>query len=187
MSSQTTKRLNSYPEEKIRLRVEAIESIPKTEIRVLDCFHGYGLLWTEVKKRTEKKIKVLGIEIDKEKHSPHKVIYGDNEKIIPAINLREYDLIDVDAFGDSFHLIETINKRISKGTVIIYTQISVSMGGIHKSIINKSLSWGMYKTCRSLFIKKYVEFFESALFSIGVRTVWQFNHGKKIYGYFIKS
>ena len=43
MSSQTTKTLNAFPEDKISLRLSAISGIDKKEISVLDCFHGYGL------------------------------------------------------------------------------------------------------------------------------------------------
>ena len=82
MSKATTKTLNSFPLDKINLRIEALNKINKDVVKVLDCFHGYGKIWHEIQKRTDKKIELFGIEIDKEKKSNFNVVYGDNKKII---------------------------------------------------------------------------------------------------------
>ena len=59
---------NSHKIEKILLRIEALSLLSKKEVRVLDCYAGRGVMWTEVAKRTDKNLKVLQIEKEKGKN-----------------------------------------------------------------------------------------------------------------------
>jgi len=187
MSSRTTKTLNSFPENKINIRLEAISKIKKDEIYVLDCFHGYGNLWGNVQKLTEKKIILLGLEIDQEKKSKFNVVYGDNKKIIPSIDVSKYDIIDVDAFGDAYSYIKKIYQLVSDGTIIIYTHITVNMGSMNNDVVKDVIGLNIYKKCKTIFRSRFVDIFEAALYGLGVREVVQMQKNNKIYGYFIKK
>lgn len=187
MSKATTKTLNSFPLDKINLRIEALNKINKDVVKVLDCFHGYGKIWHEIQKRTDKKIELFGIEIDKEKKSNFNVVYGDNKKIIPSIDISKYDIIDIDAFGDSYNLIKTIYDKLKENTIVVYTHISVNMGGMNKELIKDTLGYDIYKKCRTMFNSRFVDIFEAGLYKLGIREIVQMNKNNKIYGFFIKK
>lgn len=88
---------NSHFEEKVRLRMEAVERICKKSVRVLDMFAGKGLLWKEVQKRTDKKIVILSIE--KERGKNKRALTGDNVKFLSSLSPCDFDIIDIDAYG----------------------------------------------------------------------------------------
>lgn len=58
--AQTKKTDNSFERDKIDLR---INHLPTGEVRVLDCYTGYGLIWKGVKHLTGRDIKTLPIDI----------------------------------------------------------------------------------------------------------------------------
>ena len=71
---------NSYLEEKVQLRLDTVNLINKDEIFVLECYAGDGYIWSEVRLRTKKEIKVLRID----QKPDNKVVYlkGSNMKFI---------------------------------------------------------------------------------------------------------
>lgn len=187
MSSQTTKTLNAFPEDKITLRLSAISHIDKNEISVLDCFHGYGKLWGEIQKRTDKKINILGLEIDREKKSSFNVVYGDNKKLLPSIDLSKYDVIDIDSFGDAYSYIKSIYDRLDVGTIVFYTHITVNMGSMNNEVIKDVIGENIYKRCKTIFRSRFVDIFEGGLYKLGIRDIIQMQKNNKIYGFFIKK
>jgi len=99
--------------------------LEKNVINVLDCFHANGTLWSEISKRNfDTKIQVTGIEKDKTKtSSPYFVLYGDNERMLPKMDLSQYHIIDCDAYGDSTKAIQCIvkNPTLQNKVAIILT------------------------------------------------------------------
>lgn len=187
MSSQTTKTLNAFPEDKIRLRLEVLKLFENQDcISVLDCFHGYGKLWGEIQKRSSKEINLLGMEIDREKKSSFPVVYGDNKKLLPSLDLMKYDIIDIDSFGDSYYYIKSIIDKVKPGAVIIYMHITVNMGSMSRDVINDVIGDRIYKKCKTIFRSRFVDIFESGLYNLGVRQVVQMQKNNKIYGFFVK-
>ena len=52
---------NPYFDEKVKLRMDNLPA--KNHIKVLDCFHGEGLIWDVIKKsRPDIKFEVVGID-----------------------------------------------------------------------------------------------------------------------------
>lgn len=187
MNNQTTKTLNAFPEDKIKLRLSALEFVKnKQNLSVLDCFHGYGKLWGEIKKRSGMNINLLGIEIDREKKSSFPVVYGDNKKLIPSLDLSKYNIIDIDSFGDSYSHIKSIYNKIEPGTIVIYTHITVNMGSMSKDVIKDVIGEKIYSRCKTIFRSRFVDIFEAALYQLGIHEVIQMQKNNKIYGFFIK-
>ena len=174
---------NSHLKNKISLRIENLPD--KTSLKILDCFHGEGLIWKKITETVKtKKIVINKVDI-KEKGDSLKInIY----KILPTLTLSEYDIIDIDCYGSPFSALDMIfkNKTFSpKTTTIFYTNISVFLGGIKKELIFQSgISAKMYKKIPFLCLKYRIPFFDSFLYSAGYKekTVRIFEFGKKEYG-----
>lgn len=86
---------NSLIEGKVNLRLQSLPD--KKEINVLEAFGGEGVLWSIVQRKApDKKINVLSI--DKNKYGRVQ-LQGDNLKFLHSLNLSEFDIIDLDAWG----------------------------------------------------------------------------------------
>lgn len=167
---------NSHFLEKVKLRLLAIEKLDKQCIKVLDCYAGKGLLWKEVKKQTNKKIIVMSIE--KQKGKNLLAINADNEKLLPNLDLDQFDIIDLDAYGIPARQLEIIFKKKYNGAVIV-TAISSMMGAIPKLLIEKAgISYNNYRRCPTLFIDKMFAFLKNFLYFYDVQ---------KLYGYFLDN
>ncbi len=169
-----TKTDNSHLEGKIKIREMMINGLD--EILVLDTFAGKGLIWKEIQKRNpEKKIKVVGIEIEKGKNK--KALLGDNLKVIPSIDLSTYDFIDIDAYGSPYKQLKAIlyNGTYKTGVKIATTNIQTVLGkvpddlllhaGITKKMIKKAPTMcssfgdiGMQNFLNSLGVDKYISY-----------------------------
>jgi hypothetical protein len=175
---------NSRTETKIQMRKEHT----KNGYVILDCFHGDGVLWNAVSK--EKKIKIVGIE--KEKNKGACSIYGVCEKVIPSLDLSKYDIIDCDAWGSPYKAIKACfdNKTLKCGTIIYYTYIQKGIGSIEKELSKTiGVTEEMYKKCKSLFRSQGFTAFKEYIRLNGVEWVtnWHYQDGgaTKNYGYFV--
>ncbi|OHB75590.1 MAG: hypothetical protein A2Z25_14585 [Planctomycetes bacterium RBG_16_55_9] len=125
---------NLFFRDKVELRKKFLPE-SKT-IHVLDCFYGSGRLWNTIQSETEdKKILVTGID---KKRLPG-ILCGDNRKFLQVLNLSEYEVIDLDAYGNTFDQIEILLKRKYSG-VVFFTwckrgpgpyPVAVGMTGYH--------------------------------------------------------
>lgn len=180
MSSQKTN--NSFLVEKIALRINNLPE--KEKIKVLDLFHGNGCIWGNIKKLSEKKIDVSGIDI---KEYASFSLTGDNMKVIQSINLDNYDAIDVDAYGCPYEQIKIISQKIKSEKIIFYTFIQSMMGSIPFDMLNAlGFSNEMVKKTPVLFSKNGHDKFLDWLSLLGVKQVRFINPtGRKFYGTFI--
>jgi hypothetical protein len=113
---------NLFLDSKLKLRYDWIKK-SSGDLTVLDCYHGDGILWNEISSRSDRKITVIGIDIKSDK----KALIGDNIKFLKTLNLSEFDVIDLDAYGNPFHQIEVIKKRNYSG-IIFFTWCKVGQG-----------------------------------------------------------
>lgn len=180
---------SSHSEEKIELRVDAINKIQTSEINVLDAFHAEGELWKAVRERVTKTITITGIEVDKEKKSKEFVINGDNKKMLKVIDISVYDVIDLDAYTSPYEQIKAIhfNPTLKKGTVVIYTKI---MNGMlfSKKLIEEIIPKAMIKKSPMYFGKYRDDAFYSFLNKLGVEEIKGYkieDTMKKEYCYYI--
>lgn len=175
---------NSRLKEKVSMRL----SLAKDGFRILDCYHGNGVIWGKIK--AKRQIKVTGIEKERGKGSI--ALYGECEKIIPRLDLSVYDIIDCDAWGIPYKSIKALfkNNTLKKGTVVFYTFIQASLGrapdelyeyiGIKKAMIEK---------CPTLFMNTAFESFQEFLRRNKVTCIYdsfyQDGTSRKHYGYFV--
>lgn len=181
MNNQQTD--NSFLQNKIKLRLEVINKIEKNTINILECFAGNNILYSYIQNKTKKKLNILSIEkINKKGNN----IYGDNKKILPNLDLSFYDIIDADAYGNSFYLLDVILKNKSfKETWFIYTFISCMGKGLNKEILlSNNITEAMIKKCPMLFEKKKILFYRNFLYQKRVDFLYEKEYNNKRYGYF---
>ena len=171
---------NSNFEKKVLLRLDALQQIDKDEINVLDCFAGYGLLWQEVKRRSDKTIKIVSIE--KEKGKNPTALQGDNLKYLPTLDLSKFDIIDIDAYGVPTKQIEIITLRQWHGILII-TEIESMMGNMPKELLFSVGIEDLYKENKAVFCSYFPQFLDNYLFQKGIKEKYGYFLGRKLYFY----
>ena len=119
---------NSFRAEKIAVRLEALESVKSDSVRVLDCFSGNGLMWEDVARYTDKKVSTLRIEKEPGKCLRTHLI-GDNMKFLPSLNLNDFDVIDLDAYGVPFGQLQEVLRQDYSGAVVV-TCVQTFMGAL---------------------------------------------------------
>lgn len=151
---------NSYLEAKVTLRLNNLPD--KKEILVLDAYAGKGKIWKLVKKRSDKKIRVLSI--DKEPH-PNVDIVCDNLKVLAGIALDKFDVIDLDAYGVPFAQMQILFNHKYSGTVFV-TYIQSLYGNLPHGILKQAgFTKSMLDKCQTIFTKKPLEVLEQYLMS----------------------
>lgn len=172
---------NSHFEEKVRLRVEAVERICKTEVRVLDMFAGKGLLWKEVQKHTDKKIVTLSIE--KERGKNKRALTGDNAKFLPSLSPGDFDIIDIDAYGIPAKQIMWAAKG---GAIVIVTAILSIYGCIPFDLCKYyGIGKSIYKEIKTNVQKIVFDMIDGIFFDNGYTKKTGYNFGRKQYFYYI--
>jgi len=183
-TSHKTQTDNSKLNEKVALRLMALNEIVKEDIEVLEVFGGNGVCWRNVAKSTNKRIKTT--RIDKKEGLSGEYIRGDNLKILPSLNFEKYDIIDVDAYGIPFEHLDLLFQRKLKNKVIIVTSIRSVLGALPKKLYETNgIEWNMVKKCQSLFSKNYIDLMLGYLFKNNIKEIKIYNHSdKKLYFYF---
>lgn len=172
---------NSYVDTKINLR---IENLPKKDISVLDCFHGEGILWGRIKKELPQKVNITGID---RKNYNNNALIGENLKYLKKIDLSNYDVIDLDAYGTPVKQLEAILKNGTfKEVVVFYTFIQSLFGGLPHVMLEKlGYTKKMIKKIPSLFNKNGLDKYYYYLQKVGVKRIKNYNINNKNYGCFI--
>lgn len=160
---------NSHLEAKVLLRVNHLPE--KDPVRVLDCFHGSGIIWKNVILRCpNRKILVTGIE--EKRGLPGLYLVGDNRKYLSMMDLSQFDVIDLDAYVVPFDQIEILMIRPGQRTVFVtfiqsnYGQLPLGMLeclGYTKSMVIK---------CPTLFCRNGFEKMKAYLAKAGLSQLW---------------
>ena len=170
---------NTELKNKIKLRKLGIQGLDT--VKVLDLFAGENKIWRNIK--TDR---YYGIELEKGKG---KNLYANNLKVIPSLNLSEFNVIDCDSYGIPFEQIGSIykNKTLKKGTVIIYTCISNPLSSMNKQCLKMFNLEKMYRKNRVLINKLSISLFFEMLRKKGIKKVTEYEikgtYTKK-YGFF---
>lgn len=179
MKVHSTSTDNTGLTDKIKLREMCIEGLE--EVKVLDLFAGENKIWSNIK--TDR---YFGIEMEKGKG---KNLHANNLKVIPSLDLSQFNVIDCDAYGIPFNQIESLykNKTLKKGTKIIYTAISSSLSAINKSCLMEFNLYKMYQKNKVLINKLSMPLFFEMLRKKGITKVTEYeltrNYNKR-YGFF---
>jgi len=173
----------SLIEKKILLRLESLPD--KDEIKILEAFGGEGIIWNEVKKRTDKKIKILSID----KNDYKKVnLKGDNIKFLKSIDLDVFDIIDLDSWGSPSNQLDVLKVKKYKG-IIHCTFIQTMMGKVNNNILlSNGYTLNMINKCPTLFNKNGIyKLLNFISINFGVSLFRIVTNNNKNYFYFIVS
>jgi len=124
---------NSHLRTKIRIRQDAINLIGKDSINVLDAYAGEGIVWNRIRKEMPD-IKITTLGIEKRKYLNPAVIMGDNRKVMKGLDLNQFDLIDLDAFGCPWEQLAICAKTAIQVPVVA-THIIVTLGPVPKPLL----------------------------------------------------
>lgn len=173
---------NSHLSEKVWLRLETLEQIDKPEIKVLEAFAGDGFIWDTVRVQTNKTIKVLRIDEKPDKKGIY--LKGNNLKFLKNIDLSNFDIIDLDAYGSPFKQLEIVFERKYKGFVHC-TFIQSGMGRLDNNFL-KSLGYTpkMVEKIPTLFSKQGMNKMERYLHQCGISLINGFFIERKNYFWF---
>lgn len=167
-------------EAKINLRIMSLPD--KKEIHVLEAFGGEGILWAAVKRRCpEKNIHVLSI--DKNRYNRVQ-LQGDNIKYLAGLDLSQFDVIDLDAWGSPVKQLEIVFARGYSG-IVHCTFIQTMQGNLpHELLMANGYTKAMLKKIATLFVKDGVQKFLNYLAFKGVRKVQIVSQKRKNYLFF---
>ena len=178
MSRHQTKTDNSYLGIKVKLRMD---NLPAGDVRVLDCYHGEGRIWRTIKKRLpERSIEVLGIDT-RSIGGSH--LQGDNMKFLPSMDLRQFNVIDLDAYGVPYKQLQTIfSKRTQKNTTIFVTFSQSMFGKLpDRMLIGLGYNRAMINKCQSLFCKNGFKKLKQYLANNGIEQIRGYSNSRKNY------
>ena len=177
--AQTKKTDNSFERDKIDLR---IKHLPSGEVRVLDCYTGYGLIWKGVKHLTGRDIKTLPIDTRDDDIGFH--LHGNNQDFLATLDLSRFNVIDLDAYGVPYIQLKTLFERRYTGIVFV-TFIQSLYGGLPYGLLTDiGFTEKMIKKSPSLFFKRGWEYFRQWLALNGVENIIHRSFNRKHYLYF---
>ncbi|MAF43020.1 MAG: hypothetical protein CMI54_02450 [Parcubacteria group bacterium] len=159
---------NSFFQDKIEIRMKVLPD--KDHIKVLDCYSGKGLIWDEIKNKSNQKIDVMRIEMKRQGSGVY--LRGDNLKFIGALQLDVFDVIDLDAYGMPYEQLQLIFKKGYKGVIcmtfghVAYNQLPFDF------LKDLGYSKKMIRKCPTLFCFNGQEKFLDWLALKGVKNVF---------------
>jgi hypothetical protein len=129
-------------------------------------FSGNGQLWTEIEKRTGRKILILRIDRQRGKRGTY--LIGNNLKF--DLDYGAFDVVDVDAYGVPFRQLERIFRKSSKPKRIFITFIQSQWGTLPSGML-RALGYTpeMVKKVPTLFYRSGQEKFLRYLAMNGVQ------------------
>lgn len=173
---------NSYFADKVFLR---LNNLPEKDIKVLDCYSGTGRIWDEIKKRFENKIDIDSIEIKNYKKKMY--MKGDNIKYLMSMDLNQYDVIDLDAYGVPCKQLKIILDKYEKGLIFI-TFIQSNMGRLpNEMLIKLGYTKKMISKMPILFVRNGIEKFKNYLKLLGINDIIYRGKDNKHYICIVKS
>lgn len=174
MSSHQTE--NTYFKEKVKLRLDAL---PNRPLKVLDCFSADGKIWDAIKTHRSN---ITVLRIEKEKNKSGIYLRGDNLKFLKNIDLEQFDIIDLDAFGIPFKQLEIIFQRVKTEKIIFVTFIQSMFGGLpNKMLYCLGYTMRMVKKCPTLFYNNGFNKFCNWLYLNNIRVISLYNIKNKYY------
>ena len=140
---------NSHFDDKIALRIRNLPALPV--VRVLDAYTGQGTIWNEIARRCPgQRFEVT--RIDTRKGLAGTYLVGDNLKFMRAMDLTQFDVIDLDAYGMPVHQVrEVLRSRGATPRQVFVTAITVNMAAMPWEMLAASgVTRTMRRKCPSL-------------------------------------
>jgi hypothetical protein len=178
LNRPATKTDNSFLETKIRLR---IDNLPDDDVHVLDCFSGSGRIWKRIKAELpDRDIQVLSIE---KKRQGGIYLQGDNVKFLSSIDLGQFNVIDLDAWGVPYRQLKTIFARQTRPGVVVFVTFCQSIFGRLPFGLLRDIGYSaaMIRKCPTLFNRNGFSKFRLWLAMQGIEQIKSYNRGQKHY------
>lgn len=126
---------NSHHFAKLRLREDAVRMVGKSHMKVLDAYSGRGVMWKALRERMpEVTFDVTRIDKKPDEDDPH-LIRGDNARVMRGMDLTQFDLIDLDAYGVPSRQLEICAEGAPDVPVVVTCIITRSNQQPHTPII----------------------------------------------------
>lgn len=126
---------NDHLASKVALRLEGVTLSGKPrEVYVLDAFAGFGHLWDAVRLALPEGWSVRLYQSDNERKRAG-TLKVDNVRLLEAINLRRFDLIDLDAYGWPANQLKIVSQRAPK-VPVVSTRIARALGPMPKVVLD---------------------------------------------------
>lgn len=169
---------NDHIASKVGLRVEAIGRLGEPrDILVLDAYHGHGRLWDLTIAALPEGWNVRLYRSDHEDRGAG-TLKVDNARLLAALDLTRFDLIDLDAYGWPASQLRSVAKK-APGKMVLTTRISRAMGVTPKVILD-DLGLGFPKDAPPTLITTLAdELWEAWLHQLGYvqSRLLSFDHG----------
>ena len=170
---------NSFLAHKINLRLSVLNTIKKDTVCILDAFTGNGVIWNQIKTRTQKNLKLLRIDVKADRKGLYLV--GDNVKFLDGMDLSRFDIIDLDAYGSPYKQLKSIFGAGYRGHIIC-TFIQTMAGRLDNDLLEiLGYTKAMICKCPTLFSRNGLDKMLHYLNRNGVDEIEGFFTGRKNY------
>lgn len=181
----TKKTDNHYLGDKIQLRIDHSPWPECGPMRVLDVFGGHGVVWRAIEKRTGRGVERVGIDKRSDLFTPH--AHGDNLKVMRAIDLAEFNVIDLDAYGIPIEQLCEVFDSGYHGTVFV-TAIQTMHGNMPKRMLEEiGFTDDMIKKAPTLFSRRGFQYLKEWLATKGVARIIHRSWARKHYFVFTNA
>lgn len=133
---------------KVELRERLIQD--KQSYNILEAFAGDGVLWDTIKRKyPDKQLNIL--RIDQKQNKKGIYLKGDNLKFMATMDLTQFDIIDLDAYGSPFNQLQIVFDSLFQGAVVC-TFIQTMAGALNTGLLRElGYTPEMVRKCPSMF------------------------------------
>lgn len=117
---------NKYTQLKTGIRLALVDALGKRDIKVLDAYSGQGVMWKEIR-AARPDVKFHITSIDQKITGRTDVIRGNNLNIMPSLPLSEFDIIDLDAYGQPTEQLALV-AELAPNVPVVVTVIQTNIG-----------------------------------------------------------
>lgn len=151
----------------------------ESALRVLDAFGGFGLCWAAVRRLSGRPVARVAIDRRIDLTDLHN--HGDNLKILRGMDLTEFGVIDLDAYGIPADQIDLILGSSFRG--VVFATVIQSMNGMMPNIICDQLRLpdGINQKAPSLVSRRGWDYFKAWMAMRGVSMIVSRSWNRKHY------
>ena len=174
----TKKTDNHFTADKMALRIK-YSCWGEKPLRVLDVFGGHGVIWRGVERKSGRKVLRTAIDSRDDLKTFH--LHGDNSKVMASLDLSEFDVIDLDAYGIPSEQLQIIFDKKYSGIVFV-TAIQTMQGQMPKRILEDiGIPSEISTKCPTLASKRGWDYLKEWLSKNGVKKIIHRSWSRKHY------
>lgn len=125
---------NTSLSSKVMLRRHVLEIANFKSVTVLDLCAGEGKIWKEMRKH----VNISGYTpVDRKNKQPGTLREVVNTRLIEALYLAKYNVVDIDTYGEPWELWWTLFNQIITRTVVFLTRGSAKLGNNSQFVLER--------------------------------------------------